>query len=188
MKPLYLFPVLMLAACASRAPMKHAVTAVATVPSRLANAASLRTDEELREYRFGRYVDPADPLAMHERHPVYRVETNAQWNLRPGSGTSPRSRASVAASSISSNDAVVAEVNRQRVATRAFTEQTATLNQRLAEMSEATAQTREIAKQTVALTREVTALRERIDNSEAQASERKPAAVPGQPARPEDKW
>lgn len=187
MKLLYLIPVLLLTACASRTPKKHAIIAIAPVPSRSVNATSLRTDEQLREYRFGRYVDPADALAMHEGHPVYRVETTAQWNLRPGSGTSPRPRLGVAEPSVSSNDAVVAEVNKQRVATRTFTEQTATLNQRLGEMKEATAQTREIAKQTATLTREVTALRERIEAAESQASERKPAA-PSQPPRTEDKW
>lgn len=187
MKLLYLIPVLLLTACASRAPKNRAVITIAPVPSRSVNAASLRTDEQLREYRFGRYVDPADALAMHEGHPVYRVETSAQWNLRPASGTSPRPHASVAELSVSANDAVVAEVNKQRVATRAFTEQTATLNQRLGEMKEATAQTREIAKQTATLTREVTALRERIEAAESQARERKSAA-PGQPPRTEDKW
>jgi hypothetical protein len=42
-------------------------------------------------------------------------------------------------------------VNKQRAATRAFTEQTAALNQKLGELSQAVKQTEEIAKQNLAL-------------------------------------
>ena len=61
----------------------------------------------------------------------------------------PRKRPSVPQTTplVSANDAVVAEVNKQRAATRAFTEQTASLNQKLAELAEVVGQTQEIAKQ-----------------------------------------
>jgi hypothetical protein len=187
MKPLLLIPTLFLAACASRAPRPITV-APAAPPSRPASTAALRTPEQAREYRFGRYVDPGDPLAMHEGHPVYRIETSAGWDLRPGSKMPPASRAQTAPPSISANDAVVAEVNKQRVATRAFTEQSARLTQQLAAMQRATAQVDDLAKQNLALKGELKALRERMDTSDAQDRERKPAAAGQKAIRTEDKW
>lgn len=177
----------MLGACASRAPKKPAFVAVAP-PSRAANAAVLRTGEHVREYRFGRYVDASDPLVMHEGHPVYRVETSAGWNLRPGNGRAPAPRATAAQPSVSANDAVVAEVNKQRDATRAFTEQAATLNQRLGEMAQATAQTHELAKQNLVLKRDVAALRERLDSIDSRLRERKSSSTPGPKTGTDDKW
>ncbi len=176
----------MLTACASRTPKK--IAAPSAQIGRAADASVLRTDEQLREYRFGRYVDPGDPLVMHEGHPVYRVETTPGWNLRPSTDRAPAARVSAAAPSVSTNDAVVAEVNKQRIATRAFTEQAATLNQRLGEMAQATAQTQEIAKQNVALKRDVAALRERLDSLDAQLRERPRNPTSQPPARTEDKW
>ena len=187
MKPLLLIPALFLAACASRAP--RAVPVTPAVPlSRPVAAATLRTPEHVREYRFGRYVDPGDPLTMHEGHPVYRIETSAGWNLRPGSAIARSSRVRAEAPSVSTHDAVVAEVNKQRAATRAFTEQTARLNQQLADMSKATAQAEELAKQNVALKRELHTLRERMDATDARERERKPDAADRSQSRTEDKW
>lgn len=188
MKSLLLIPALLLAACASRTlrPVTHIPTAP---PSRSVAAATLRAPEQVREYRFGRYVDPGDPLTMHEGHPVYRIETSAGWNLRPGTAaTAPPPRERADAPSVSTHDAVVAEVNKQRVATRAFTEQAARLNQQLAVMSKATEHAEELAKQNVALKRELNTLRERMDASEARDREHKPAPADRQQPRIEDKW
>ena len=98
---------------------------------------------------------------------------------------SPRN--TVATPSLSANDAVVAEVNKQRAATRAFTEQTAALNQRLGELSQAVGQTEEIAKQNLALKRDVADLREHLDALDTQLRERK-ALPSSQPSPLEDKW
>jgi len=87
--------------------------------------------------------------------------------------------------SVSANDAVVAEVNKQRVATHAFTEQTATLNQRLNDLGEALAQTKEIAQQNLALKRDVAALRQQLDVLEAKFPDRKPA---NPSPSPDDNW
>jgi hypothetical protein len=187
-KPFLLIPALFLAACATRAP-RTATIAPPAPPSRPTSAAVLRTPEQLREYRFGRYVDPGDPRALHEAHPVYRVETSAGWNLRPGGAvTVPASRVRAEAASVSTHDAVVAEVNKQRAATRAFTEQTARLNQQLATMAQAVAQADEIARQNVALKRELAELSKRLDASDARERERKPAAADRRQAPAEDKW
>ena len=186
MKQLLILPILLFAACASRVP-KKVIVSIAP-PSRPASATSLRIGEQLREYRFGRYADPGDPLVMHEGHPVYRVETSAEWNLRPGNSNVPAPRLGVLTPSVSSSDAVVAEVNKQRAMTRAVTEQTATLNQRLGEMSKAAAQSQELATQGLTLKRDMTVLRERIDSLETQLRERKPLPAERTPPRAEDKW
>jgi predicted nucleic acid-binding Zn-ribbon protein len=89
--------------------------------------------------------------------------------------------------SVSANDAVVAEVNKQRAATQAFTEQTATLNQRLNELGEAVAQTKEVAQQNLALKRDVTALREQLDTLETQLRGRK-SEKPSPSSSPNDNW
>lgn len=187
MKPLLIVPALFLAACASRAP-RATVFVPTAPPSRPAATASLRTPEQLREYRFGRYVDPGDPRTMHEGHPVYRVESSAGWNLRPGSAAPSPARVRAEVPSISTSDAVVAEVNKQRVATRAFTEQTARLNQQLATMSQAVAKADEIARQNVALKRELGELSRRVDASETARRELKPAEDGRRQAPAEDKW
>jgi hypothetical protein len=89
--------------------------------------------------------------------------------------------------SVSANDAVVAEVNKQRAATHAFTEQTTTLNQRLNELGEAVAQTKEVAQQNLALKRDVTSLREQLDTLEAQLRGRNPEKPPPS-SSPNDNW
>jgi hypothetical protein len=125
---------------------------------------------------------------MHDGHPVYRVETSAEWNLRPGNASLPAQRANVVAPSVSANDAVVAEVNKQRAVTRAVTEQATTLNQRLGEMSKAATQTQELATQGLALKRDMAALRERMNSFDTQLRERKPTATDRPQPRTEDKW
>ena len=185
MKRLFLIPLLLLSACASHTPKKVTVTRAVPV-GRPVRSDGLRTADELREYRLGRYVDARDPLVMHEGHPVYRVESSARWDLRPRNGAALLRRDIVQTPNVAANDAVVAEVNKQRAATRAFTEQTATLNQRLGELGKAVGQTQEIAKQNVALKHDVSALREHLDALDAQLRERKPAPSPS--PSPDDKW
>ncbi|MBV9009135.1 MAG: hypothetical protein JO354_08215 [Verrucomicrobia bacterium] len=185
MKYLTLLPVILLTACASHAPRK--IAAPPTPVGTPVSSDGLRTDEQLKEYHLGRYVDARDPLVMHEGHPLYRIETSARWDLRSNNATSPARRNTVQAPGASANDAVVAEVNKQRAATRAFTEQTATLNQRLAELGHAVEQTQEVAKQNLELKRDVVTLREQLDSLDAKLRDPKlPASSPS--PSPEDKW
>ena len=175
---------LALTACATRPPKAIVIT-----PSsrRVADASTVRLPERVREYRFGRYVDPGDRSVMHDSHPVYRVEDSAAWNLRPSPGGARKNAAIPVANTPPEKDAALAELNKQRAATRAFTEQTTALNQRLAELSQAVGQTQEIAKQNLALKREIVALRDRMD-----ALAQTPQAPPSRPApptaKPDDKW
>jgi uncharacterized lipoprotein YmbA len=186
MKRLLLIPIIFLTACASHSPKTNFTALRASAAGQPVDTAALRTDEQLKEYRFGRYIDPRDPLAMHEGHPIYRVESTARWDLRPQTGATVSPRQTVAATNTSTNDAIVAEVNKQRAATRAFTEQTAALNQKLGELSQAVKQTEEIAKQNLSLKKDVADLREHLDALEAQLNQSKPA--PSAQPSPEDKW
>jgi len=186
MKRLLLIPIIFLTACASHSP-KANTALPATAAGHPVDSAALRTDEQLKEYRFGRYIDPRDPLAMHEGHPIYRVESTAQWDLRPQNGATVSPRQTAAATNTSTNDAIVAEANKQRAATRAFTEQTAALNQKLGELSQAVKQTEEIAKQNLALKNDLADLRAHLDTVDAQLHEPKPLSSP-QSSPPEDKW
>ncbi len=187
MKQLLLIPIVFLSACASHSPKRNTNALRASAAGHPVGSTGLRTAEQLKEYRFGRYVDRRDPLVMHEAHPTYRVESTAQWDLRPQTAPSMSPRKTVTASSSSTNDAVVAEVNKQRAATRAFTEQTAALNQRLGELSQAVGQTEEIAKQNLSLKNDVADLREHLDALDTQLREGKPAAASPSPS-PDDKW
>lgn len=186
MKQFLLIPLLLLTACATNKSKK--ISAVPAVPAgRFVSSNGLRTGDQLREYRLGRYVDARDPLVMHEGHPVYRVETSARWDLRPNSARSFPPHVTVPSQTVSANDAVVAEVNKQRAATRAFTDQTAALNQRLSELGEAVGQTQQIAKQNVELKRDVAALRQQLSALDTQLRGRKPPASSPSPS-PDDKW
>jgi len=83
---------------------------------------SVRHVEVIRAYHLGRYVDSNQPGVMHEQHPVYRVEAESRWNLRPGqdysgTGTAMNPPADPAHSPAPSNDQIVAELNRQKAAT-----------------------------------------------------------------------
>jgi len=182
MKRLLLIPLIFLSACSSA----HRQSSIprATPVGRSVSSNGLRTEDQLREYRLGRYVDARDPLVMHEGHPLYRVETSARWDLRPNDKSSLPKRNTVQSPSVSANDAVVAEVNKQRAATRAFTEQTAALNQKLTELSKAVSQTEEIAKNNLSLKKDVADLREHLDALDARLNSRKASPSPS----PEDKW
>lgn len=51
--------------------------------SRVSEDNSVRAPERVKGYPVGRYQDPNDSDVMHERHTVYRVEEDANWDLRP---------------------------------------------------------------------------------------------------------
>jgi hypothetical protein len=181
-------PIIFLAACASRTP-KKIVVVPAFAPSSSVDEASVRRPEEVRQYRFGRYVDPGNRQVMHEAHPVYRIEKTADWNLRPdGASQGPRAIPNPNGAAASPDDAVVAEINKQKAATKAFTEQAATLNQRLSGLTEAVVQTRQMAEQQLLQQRDIASLKSRLNAVEKERAE-KPANATGKLPEPaEEKW
>jgi hypothetical protein len=48
--------------------------------------ASVRTGEVVKAYGVKRYVDPADPRVMHERHAIYRIEEGPGWVMQVPQG------------------------------------------------------------------------------------------------------
>jgi hypothetical protein len=120
MKYLALIPLVLVASCASR-PKPQVVVRPLPTPA-TEPIGDVRYAEVVRAYHVGRYVDPNQPLAMHERHPVYRVEASAHWNLHPGplwpattNLLNPPLDAAFSPPPV--NDAVIAEIGRQREAT-----------------------------------------------------------------------
>ena len=116
MKYLTLLPLVFIASCASRSQL----VVRPVPPSAVEPVESVRYSEVIRAYHVGRFIDPHHPETMNEQHPVYRIETSARWNLHPG----PANTASLlnpppnaAFAPPPTNDAVAAEMNRQREAT-----------------------------------------------------------------------
>ncbi len=188
MKRLLLAIPILLAACASKPP-KRIVIVPAVVPGQPVDEASVRRAEEVRQYRFGRYVDPGSRLVMHEAHPVYRIERTAGWDLRSdGSKRLTPTATQPAAASSSQDDAVIAEYNKQKAATKAFTEQAATLNQRLSGLTEAVTQTKQMAEQQLLQQRDIAALKIRLNAVEKERADKPANAASKLPAALEEKW
>ncbi len=184
-----ILPVTFLAACASSTP-KHVVIVPAVAAGRtIADSTNVRRAEAVSEYRFGRYVDPGDRLVMHEAHPVYRVEQTAGWNLRPESTSSPkRAQAIPTVAAAMPDDAVVAEINKQKATTKVFTEEAATLNQHLAGLTDAVNQTKQIAQQQLLQQRDIAALKSRLDEVEAERAGKTAPSTAKSPAGQEENW
>jgi hypothetical protein len=148
--------------------------------------ATLRTPEQLKMYRFGRYVDPGDPLVMHESHPVYRVETSAGWNLTPGKTAAPPVPLPATVSTATAHDAVIAEINKQQAATRAFADEMVKVDQRLAELSKTVANMPDLTEQNLAFQREIMTIRDHLDTLDNHVRESRPSAPISIPTA--DKW
>ncbi len=128
MKLLALIPLLFIASCASHSP----VALRPAPPPAVERLESVRYGEVVRAYHLGRYIDPNQPGTMHEQHPIHRVEVSARWNLHPGSNqTTPllNPPPDAAAATPLTNDALIAEINRQRETTARVLNEAAKLAQ-----------------------------------------------------------
>jgi hypothetical protein len=184
MKTYYLIPLLFLSAC-STAPK------LALRPQQLPpmDTAAVRYPEILHAYHIGRYADPNDDLIMHEQHVVYRVEENTRWNFHPGPvdgnlpALPPRDAAFAPAPV---NDAILAEVNSQRLATTQIMMQARTLSAALSQFQTALQQTKTNFQETVILRATVNQMKQRLDALET-APEQLPAtpiSTTNEPADP----
>ena len=173
MKKFCFVPLMFLTAC-STAP-KLALQPQQPPPA--ADNSTVRFPEIVRAYHFGRYADPNDDLVMHEQHVVYRVEENTRWDLRPvraatigypfvvGENSSiPRD---AAFSPLPVSDAVLAEVNAQKMATTEIMMQAQTLSSALAQFQSALQQTRTNFQETAVLRASVIEMKKRLDALEA---------------------
>lgn len=175
MKSIYLIPLLFLSACSTSPKLALRPQS----PSLAAD--TVRYPEVVRAYHFGRYVDPSDDLVMHEQHTVFRVEENTRWSLRTatmgGAGVSTSTMATPRDSAFSPlpvNDAVLAEVNAQKLATVQIMMQTRTLSTALGQFQTALAQSKTNLQETAVLRAAVSDMKHRLDALES-APEQLPA-------------
>jgi hypothetical protein len=130
------------------------------------NPPFVRYPEVIHAYHVGRYIDPGNDLVMHEQHVLYRVEENTRWDFHPGpSGglvfSSPLPD-DAAFHLLPVNDAILAEVNSQRLATAQITAEAATLTTALTQFEMALQQTKTNLQQTAALRATVGDLQKRL--------------------------
>jgi hypothetical protein len=165
MKTFYFIPLIFLTACSST----PRLALQPQQPPPAADKSTVRYPEVVRAYHFGRYVDPNDDLVMHEQHVGYRVEENTRWDLHPGR---PNGDASVpvepsprdaAFSPLPVNDAVLAEVNAQKLATIQIMVQARTLTSALGQFQAALQQARTNLQETAVLRAAVIQLKKRLD-------------------------
>jgi len=145
MKYLTLLPLVFIASCASRPQL----VVRPVPPSAVEPVESVRYSEVIRAYHVGRFIDPNHPETMNEQHPVYRIETSARWNLHPG----PANTASLlnpppdaAFAPPPTNDAVAAEMNRQREATARVMLEAVRLSQSYDELQKVFSEMKSVAR------------------------------------------
>lgn len=153
---------------------------------------SLRYSENLKAYPIGRYVDPNNGLVMHERHTVYRIETTAKWNLHPNAPvTVPLGPAlgiiDPARRDPPVNAEIIAEINRQKIATQTLLDQGATLNQTLSQFSGTFQVTKQLGEQNRQLREEISTTQQRL-NALEQELRKKQAEVPFGPNQKTNEW
>ena len=175
MKMFYLVPLLFLSAC-STAPK---LTLRPQQPP-ATDADGIRYPEVLHAYHVGRYADPNDDLIMHEQHTVYRVEENTRWNFHPGPADGnlpalPPRDAAFAPAPV--NDAILAEVNSQRLATTQIMMQARTLSAALSQFQTALQQTKTNFKQRVILRETVNDMKQRLDALESAPGQLPPPPI-----------
>lgn len=177
MKYLALIPLVLVASCASRPQI-----VVRPLPQPAVEPVeSVRYGEVVRAYHVGRYVDPNHPETMHEQHPVYRIEVSARWNLRPG----PPNTANLlnpppdaALSSLPTNDALVAEMNRQREATARVMMEAATLARSYAELHSVLSEMKNVARNNAAINLRLATNELRVVNFEKELQKLSTVAPP----------
>lgn len=159
MKTYYLIPLVFLSACSTTPKLTLRQQQPSTT-----DAAGVRYPEVLHAYHIGRYADPNDSLVLHEQHVVYRVEENTRWNFHSGSvGGNTAMPRDAAFAPAPLNDAILAEVNSQRLATAQIMMQARTLSAALAQFQTALQQTKTNLQETLILRAAVNDMKQRID-------------------------
>ncbi len=170
MKTLYFIPLLFLTACSTAPKISVRPQQPPLMPD------NIRYPEIVRAYHFGRYVDPNDDLVMHEQHVVFRVEENARWDLHPASGGNaffpftPPSR-DVAFSPTPVSDAVLAEVNSQRLATTQIMAESKVLTLALQQLQTSLQDARKNEQATASLRTALAGINERLHALEISAGQ-----------------
>lgn len=161
MKYLALIPLVFVASCASRPQL----VVRPAPPAAVEPVEAVRYSEVVRAYYIGRFVDPNHPETMHEQHPVYRIESSARWNLHPG----PAHRANLlnpppdaAFAPPPTNDAVIAEMNRQREVTERVMSEAVRLSRSYEELQNIFSQMKTVARNNALLGARVANTEQRV--------------------------
>lgn len=168
MKLLWIVPLVMLTACASKP--KFVIHPQEAAP--IVGDTFIRYPEATRPYYVGRYVDPHNSLTMHEQHVMYRVEQTSRWNLHPGSSVPSEialqpAGADPAFVPFPVNDAMLTEVNAQKAATTAVIIQTRQLSGALEQFQSALRQTKTNLQETATLRATIALLEKRLAQLES---------------------
>jgi hypothetical protein len=161
MKYLALIPLVFVASCVSRPQL----VVRPAPPAAVEPVEAVRYSEVVRAYYIGRFVDPNHPDTMNEQHPVYRIESSARWNLHPGSPhpvnllNPPRD---AAFAPLPANDAVTAEMNRQREATERVMSEAARLSRSYEELQNIFSQMKTVARNNALLGARVATTEQRV--------------------------
>ena len=161
MKYLALIPLVLVASCASR----PQVALRPTPPPPVEPVEAVRYGEVVRAYHLGRYVDPNHPETMHEQHPVYRIEVSARWNLHPGAQNTANllnPPPDAAYTPPLTNDALVAEMNRQRETTARVMLEAAKLAQSYGELQSFLGEMKNVARNNALLSVRIATNEQRI--------------------------
>lgn len=161
MKYLALIPLVLVASCASR----PQVALRPTPPPPVEPVEAVRYGEVVRAYHLGRYVDPNHPETMHEQHPVYRIEVSARWNLHPGAQNTANllnPPPDAAYTPPLTNDALVAEMNRQRETTARVMREAAKLAQSYGELQSFLGEMKNVARNNALLSVRIATNEQRI--------------------------
>ena len=161
MKYLALIPLVFVASCASRPQL----VVRPAPPAAVEPVEAVRYSEVVRAYYVGRFVDPNHPETMNEQHPVYRIETSARWNLHPGPANTvnllnPPPDAAFAPPP--TNDAVIAEMNRQRDATERVMSEAVRLSRSYEELQNIFSQMKTVARNNALLGARVSNTEQRV--------------------------
>jgi hypothetical protein len=161
MKYLTIIPLLFLAACAS----KPKLVVRPVPPPAIEPVESVRYGEVVRAYHVGRSVDRDHPETMHEQHSVYRIESTARWNLKPGAHTTanllnPPPDAAFAPAL--TNDFIVAEMNRQREMTARVIQEAGRLAQSYQELQQVIGEMKNVARNSALLNARVVTAEQRV--------------------------
>jgi hypothetical protein len=161
MKYLSLIPLVFVASCASRPQL----VVRPAPPAAVEPVEAVRYSEVVRAYYIGRFVDPNHPETMHEQHPVYRIETSARWNMHPGSPhtvnlLNPPPDAAFAPPP--ANDAVIAEMNRQRETTERVMSEAVRLSRSYEELQNIFSQMKTVARNNALLGARVASTEQRV--------------------------
>lgn len=161
MKYLTLIPLLFVASCASRPQL----VIRPAPPAAVEPVEVVRYSEVVRAYYVGRFVDPNHPDTMNEQHPVYRIESSARWNLHPSPAKSanllnPPPDAAFAPTP--TNDALIAEMNRQREATAQVMSEAVRLSRSYEELQSIFSQMKTVARNNALLGARVATTEQRV--------------------------